>query len=141
MISQHSSVSSAGCKQVLALFLAVCSLNLGTEAAQAHLDSQSGVKPTPFPVCIDDSDCLKMGEGNKYACFQVRTFNISYFNSLQTCFQLLYTTFLEAFTFYISHFNTLQTCVQKISCFYSNLLETINNFTQENWLVFHIKAD
>jgi hypothetical protein len=26
--------------------------------------------PTPFPVCIDDSDCVKLGEGNKFACFQ-----------------------------------------------------------------------
>ena len=51
---------------VLALFC------LGSEAAQASIESQSHVKPTPFPVCIDDSDCLKIGEGNKYVCFQVR---------------------------------------------------------------------
>jgi hypothetical protein len=71
MISQHRTSSPSTAALFLALF---CSLsNLGADAAQAHLDSQSGgVKPTPFPVCIDDSDCLKMGEGNKYACFQVR---------------------------------------------------------------------
>ena len=27
--------------------------------------------PTPFPVCIDDSDCVKLGKGDKFACFQV----------------------------------------------------------------------
>jgi len=26
--------------------------------------------PTPFPVCIDDSDCVKLGKGDKFACFQ-----------------------------------------------------------------------
>jgi hypothetical protein len=66
-----SSSSPINCKQAVALLFAVfCSLNSGAHAAQAHLESQSQVKPTPFPVCIDDSDCLKMGEGNKYACFQ-----------------------------------------------------------------------
>ena len=29
-------------------------------------------KSTPFKICIDDSDCLKIGEGDKFACFQVR---------------------------------------------------------------------
>ena len=26
---------------------------------------------SPFKICIDDSDCLKLGQGDKYACFQV----------------------------------------------------------------------
>ena len=30
--------------------------------------------PTAFPVCIDDSDCVKLGKGDKFACFQVRNF-------------------------------------------------------------------
>ena len=66
----HSVSSSACWLPVQALVLLFCLS--GAYAAQAHLESQSQVKPTPFPVCIDDSDCLKMGEGNKYACFQVR---------------------------------------------------------------------
>jgi hypothetical protein len=68
------SSSVFSCKQALALLAAVlCSLHVGVRGAQAHSDLQGQVKPTPFPVCIDDSDCLKMGEGNKYACFQVGT--------------------------------------------------------------------
>lgn len=40
-------------------------------AAQTKVVSQiSQPKPTPFPVCIDDSDCEKLGQGNKFACFQ-----------------------------------------------------------------------
>ena len=65
------STSVLSCKQVL-LVVVLCSLYVGAYGAQAHSDLQGQVKPTPFPVCIDDSDCLKMGEGNKYACFQVR---------------------------------------------------------------------
>ena len=26
---------------------------------------------SPFTICIDDSDCQKLGQGDKYACFQV----------------------------------------------------------------------
>lgn len=37
--------------------------------AQSGAQAQTAA-PTPFPVCIDDSDCVKLGEGNKYACFQ-----------------------------------------------------------------------
>jgi len=44
----------------------------GLLGAQHGTDAQLSAKPTPFPVCIDDSDCVKMGEGNKYACFQVK---------------------------------------------------------------------
>ena len=40
-------------------------------AAQASLRDQSP-RPTPFKVCIDDSDCAQLGQGNKLACFQVR---------------------------------------------------------------------
>ena len=64
--------------QALALFLAL--FCIGARAAQASIDDQSlmsSVRPTPFPVCIDDSDCLKLGEGNKYACFQVGSFKLS----------------------------------------------------------------
>jgi hypothetical protein len=37
-----------------------------------HMQSQQPAtpSPTPFPVCIDDSDCVKLGEGDKFACFQ-----------------------------------------------------------------------
>lgn len=41
----------------------------GAKAAQATSRTQS-VRPTPFSVCIDDSDCSKLGQGTKYACFQ-----------------------------------------------------------------------
>ena len=26
---------------------------------------------SPFHICIDDSDCIKLGQGDKFACFQV----------------------------------------------------------------------
>ena len=28
-------------------------------------------KNPPFTVCIDDSDCQKLNQGDKFACFQV----------------------------------------------------------------------
>lgn len=38
---------------------------------QTQMASQiQGPPPTPFPVCIDDSDCVKLGKGDKFACFQ-----------------------------------------------------------------------
>lgn len=43
----------------------------GCQAAQSHMASQLPMpSPTPFPVCIDDSDCVKLGKGDKFACFQ-----------------------------------------------------------------------
>jgi len=40
-------------------------------AAQVSTDTQiKAPSPTPFPVCIDDSDCIKLGKGDKFACFQ-----------------------------------------------------------------------
>ena len=46
-------------------------------AAQTQMSSQIlAPSPTPFPVCIDDSDCVKLGKGDKFACFQVRKLTI-----------------------------------------------------------------
>ena len=70
LISTTMSVKSA----VYCSLVVLASLVLAPEpvrSAQATLKDQ-GVKPTPFPVCIDDSDCSKLGQGTKYACFQVR---------------------------------------------------------------------
>ena len=76
---RKSSFSTNASQGLLALVLAL--FCLGSEAAQASIESQSPVRPTPFPVCIDDSDCLKIGEGNKYACFQVRDLELRTFGS------------------------------------------------------------
>jgi len=68
LISTTMSVKSA----VYCSLVVLASLVLAPEpvrSAQATLKDQ-GVKPTPFPVCIDDSDCSKLGQGTKYACFQ-----------------------------------------------------------------------
>lgn len=66
------SVSSSSCMQAYFTRALIFTMFISSTAiaAQAQIDSQLHAKPTPFPVCIDDSDCLKMGEGNKYACFQ-----------------------------------------------------------------------
>lgn len=53
----------------LVLFLAISVLPSSSVAAQTRIAAQT-VKPTPFSVCIDDSDCSKLGQGSKYACFQ-----------------------------------------------------------------------
>ena len=54
----------------LVLALAVLVPTPGALAAQTGIQAQT-VKPTPFSVCIDDSDCNSLGQGSKYACFQV----------------------------------------------------------------------
>jgi len=51
-------------------FLALGSGLSSALAAQTQLNSQLSPSPTPFPVCIDDSDCVKLGAGDKFACFQ-----------------------------------------------------------------------
>ena len=55
---------------VLVAFSALVTVSLG---AQSKMASQQlpAASPTPFPVCIDDSDCIKLGKGDKFACFQV----------------------------------------------------------------------
>lgn len=54
---------------VLVAFSALVTVSLG---AQSKMASQQlpAASPTPFPVCIDDSDCIKLGKGDKFACFQ-----------------------------------------------------------------------
>jgi len=60
----------------LKLWMALAATSLcvisATQAAQtSQLASQiASPAPTPFPVCIDDSDCVKLGKGDKFACFQ-----------------------------------------------------------------------
>lgn len=48
---------------------------VSARANQKNVGSMSvmSTKPnsSPFTVCIDDSDCQKLGQGDKYACFQV----------------------------------------------------------------------
>lgn len=70
--SSHSSSSSLSVAAAsLVLFLAVSlQLPVTSLAAQNRVQAQTIVKPTPFSVCIDDSDCSKLGQGSKYACFQ-----------------------------------------------------------------------
>ena len=66
--------------QVLALLLAFSALVNLAFGAQSQLVSQQlpQAGPTPFPVCIDDSDCIKLGKGDKFACFQVHFWYIWY---------------------------------------------------------------
>ena len=58
---------------VLVAFSALVTVSLG---AQSKMASQQlpAASPTPFPVCIDDSDCIKLGKGDKFACFQVHIY-------------------------------------------------------------------
>jgi len=62
------SVSSAVFYLLLALSAFAPSLPCAKAAQASKLDQS--VKPTPFSVCIDDSDCSKLMQGTKYACFQ-----------------------------------------------------------------------
>ena len=60
----------------LKLWMALAATSLCISATQAAQTSQlasqiASPAPTPFPVCIDDSDCVKLGKGDKFACFQV----------------------------------------------------------------------
>ena len=63
-------MASASAVLFVIMFSAI--FGLGSAAQNRNMASQStGPAPTPLPVCIDDSDCEKLREGNKYACFQV----------------------------------------------------------------------
>jgi len=54
------------------VLLALVAFSAAAFAAQTQMASQiiQPPAPTPFPVCIDDSDCVKLGKGDKFACFQ-----------------------------------------------------------------------
>jgi len=59
----------------LKLWMALAATSLCISATRAAQTSQlasqiASPAPTPFPVCIDDSDCVKLGKGDKFACFQ-----------------------------------------------------------------------
>ena len=67
---------------VFAIFLTVSVSALPGVSARANQEKvgSNGLMSTqknssPFTICIDDSDCLKLGQGDKYACFQVRIEN------------------------------------------------------------------
>ena len=54
---------------LLALVLACVSADASdNELTQSH---GHGHNKHPLSTCIDDSDCVKLGEGNKYRCFMV----------------------------------------------------------------------
>jgi len=62
---------------VFAVFLTVSVSALPGVSARANQEKvgSNGLMSTqknssPFTICIDDSDCLKLGQGDKYACFQ-----------------------------------------------------------------------
>ena len=90
MISNSSSVKSClrySTKMkilsfIFAVFLTVSVSALPGVSARANQEKVGSnnlmtTKPnkSPFEICIDDSDCLKLGQGDKYACFQVRIEN------------------------------------------------------------------
>jgi len=85
MISNSSSVKSClrySTKMkilsfIFAVFLTVSVSALPGVSARANQEKVGSnnlmtTKPnkSPFEICIDDSDCLKLGQGDKYACFQ-----------------------------------------------------------------------
>ena len=55
----------------LVAFSAIVNQCFGAQTQRAPNIQLPEASPTPFPVCIDDSDCVKIGEGDKFACFQV----------------------------------------------------------------------
>ena len=66
-------MNSQNSVKVFLAFLTLSAINSSIFAAQTQMSSQvKAPSPTPFPVCIDDSDCVKLGKGDKFACFQVR---------------------------------------------------------------------
>ena len=66
-------MNSPNSVKVFLAFLTLSAINSSIFAAQTQMSSQvKAPSPTPFPVCIDDSDCVKLGKGDKFACFQVR---------------------------------------------------------------------
>ena len=71
---------------VFAVFLTVSVSALPGVSARANQEKvkSNGLMSTqknssPFTICIDDSDCLKLGQGDKFACFQVRNENICHY--------------------------------------------------------------
>ena len=79
--SMRFSFHSAAKMKILSFFL-VITLMLSFSAipevsARANQGSSAkGMLTTSpqiskFPVCIDDSDCLKLAQGHKFACFKV----------------------------------------------------------------------
>lgn len=56
---------------VFLAFLTLSAISFSSIFAAQNTNSQiQAPSPTPFPVCIDDSDCVKLGKGDKFACFQ-----------------------------------------------------------------------
>lgn len=66
---ETSPAAIIGLQWALALVISFSATALGAQSQMAQVQLALPA-PTPFPVCIDDSDCEKLGEGNKYACFQ-----------------------------------------------------------------------
>ena len=71
---------------VFAVFLTVSVSALPGVSARANQEKvkSNGLMSTqksssPFTICIDDSDCLKLGQGDKFACFQVRNEDILHY--------------------------------------------------------------
>jgi len=78
-ISVKSSVRYSTTMKILSFIFAVSltvSLNIiPGVSARANQGSGSSVMVTektssPFTICIDDSDCQKLGQGDKFACFK-----------------------------------------------------------------------
>ena len=66
---------------VFLAFLTLSAISFSSIFAAQNTNSQiQAPSPTPFPVCIDDSDCVKLGKGDKFACFQVRNLTVFSFN-------------------------------------------------------------
>ena len=66
---------------VFLAFLTLSAISFSSIFAAQNTNSQiQAPSPTPFPVCIDDSDCVKLGKGDKFACFQVRNLTVFFTN-------------------------------------------------------------
>jgi len=60
---------------IFALTISFSALPKASARANQQKGGSNGVmvsekQSSPFKICIDDSDCLKIGEGDKFACFQ-----------------------------------------------------------------------
>ena len=79
-VSVKSSVQYSNKMKILSFIFAltISFSALPKALARANQDKAGGngvmvydQKSAPFKICIDDSDCQKIGEGDKFACFQV----------------------------------------------------------------------
>lgn len=100
--SMQSSLHSSAKMKILSCFLVITFMfsfsaipEVSARANQGDgaklMQTKGPQKESKFPVCIDDSDCLKLKQGDKYACFKFLCYpwkddtKISPKEKIQTC--------------------------------------------------------